>query len=909
MLHLKVTALFALLLTTCVALTVGASPPAPGASGLPLPTALSLQRYERQLYSFLDGRQYAKLGWVKDKGVRDTGPFIAGAAYGTHPAVRIFYSPEVYRWLKAGRPENQPIPDGAMVVKEMYTPPAARYEGVTDAEVAKALSGWTVMVRDSRGSRDGWFWAYYAPGEEVDTNQYPFSYPNAGFGQYCVRCHASAESNFLFSSLDNIEGEPGEPIRFRVDNSWLETDADDLLLPHTALAQAQDAPPVKDIKPLKQPDKAFLETFPSIPPVSPESVVKLPPVTLDHVVAPSTPPTSPEHFLTSDQCMSCHDGQGLPFGPNMFIPADETHEGVNLSPYGEWNWSMMGLAGRDPIFYAQLEGEAALFPSKQGTIDNLCLRCHGAMGQRQWHADGNAADYTLDKLLIRDVADPNHKYGALSRDGISCMVCHQVVDDKKPLRDIVTGRFEVSGPVAGVTPIHGPVSRPAKLPMVASLGLEPQESLYISTSRVCAGCHTIYLPVFDKDGNELKQGFEQATYLEWLNSSFQNELSTGTGSDPQSCQDCHMTDRYHSTKLAAQIANVQDQTYPEVDNRRPLGEITVPLRGLSGNTLPPGLDELGDETLKRHTLLGINQFGLEMFNQFDEVLGVRKTDYMTGSANGLPTAIAESDRLAKHETARVEVLDASLDRNELTAKVRVTNLTGHRFPSGVGFRRAFLEFSVKDARGRVVWASGRTNTLGVITDQTGQPLATEFLEADPRTGEQLYEPHYQLITRQDQVQIYEELTKNPEGAFTTSFLARMETLKDNRLLPKGWTAEGPKGFKAFYSPDPAEAEEALQATHPEGNVLRDEQFLDGTGSDVITYRPTLPRGLHGPLTVSAALYYQAIPPRYLQDRFTTAQGDNTRRLHYLASHLNLKGTNIESWKLLTGSDSRQVAGQ
>lgn len=911
MLHLKVTALFALLLAACVVLTVGASPPAPAASGLPLPTALPLQAYEKQLYAFLDARQYEKLGWVKDKGVRDTGPFIAGAAYGTHPAVRIFYSPEVYAWLKAGRPEKQPIPDGAVIVKEMYTPPAARYEDVAGAELEQALSGWTVMVRDSSGSKDGWFWAYYAPGEEVDTNSYPFSYPNAGFGQYCVRCHASSEGSFTFASLRNIEGEPGEPIRFRVDDSWLEADADGLLLPHTALAQAQNMPPVKEVKPLKEPDLAFLETFSAIGPVAPESVVKLPPVTLDHVVAPSTPPTGPEHFLTSDQCMSCHDGQGAPFGPNMFIPADETHEGVNLSPYGEWNWSMMGLAGRDPIFYAQLESEGALFPSREGAIENLCLRCHGAMGQRQWHSDGNASDYTLDKLLIGDVSDPDHSYGALSRDGVSCMVCHQIVDDEKPLRDIVTGRFEVSGPVDGITPIHGPVSRPAKLPMVASLGLEPQESAYISTSRVCAGCHTIYLPVFDKDGKQLKQGFEQATYLEWLNSSFQNEL--GVGSDPQTCQDCHMTDAYHGQELAFRIANVQDQTYPEVDNRAPLAEITVPIRGLDGNTLPPALNKLGDETFKRHTLLGINQFGLEMFNQFDDILGVRKTDYMTGSANGLATAIAESDRLAKHETAEVEILSAALEGNTLTAEVKVTNLTGHRFPSGVGFRRAFLEFTVKDPQGNVVWASGRTNAVGVIVNAKNKPLPSEFLTQDPQTGEQAFEPHYQTITRQDQVQVYEELTKNPEGVFTTSFLARMETVKDNRLLPKGWTAQGPEGFKAFYSPDPGEAEEALRATHPEGNVLNDEQFLDGTGSDVVTYQPTLPQevldGLREGqrLSVTAALYYQAIPPRYLQDRFTTAQGDNTKRLHYLTSHLNLKGTNIENWKLLTGSDTTSVS--
>nr|MBP8294002.1 hypothetical protein [Caldilineaceae bacterium] len=77
-------------------------PPA-GDSPLPLPSTLPLDAYEVQLYDFLGSRAYADLAWVKDKRVRDTGPYIDGRYYGTHPAVRIYYSPEVYAWLKAGR--------------------------------------------------------------------------------------------------------------------------------------------------------------------------------------------------------------------------------------------------------------------------------------------------------------------------------------------------------------------------------------------------------------------------------------------------------------------------------------------------------------------------------------------------------------------------------------------------------------------------------------------------------------------------------------------------------------------------------------------------------------------------------------------------------------------------------------
>ena len=56
---------------------------------------------------------------------------------------------------------------------------------------------------------------------------------------------------------------------------------------------------------------------------------------------------------------------------------------------------------------------------------------------------------------------------------------------------------------------------------------------------------------------------------------------------------------------------------------------------------------------------------------------------------------------------------------------------------------------------------------------------------------QRYQPHYQVIDREDQVQIYEELSTNAKGRFTTSFTHRACEVKDNRLLPIGWSREGP----------------------------------------------------------------------------------------------------------------------
>jgi hypothetical protein len=250
---------------------------------------------------------------------------------------------------------------------------------------------------------------------------------------------------------------------------------------------------------------------------------------------------------------------------------------------------------------------------------------------------------------------------------------------------------------------------------------------------------------------------------------------------------------------------------------------------------------------------------------------------------------------AARATANVTLSAPVAGGGRLKFDVKVENLAGHRFPSGVGFRRAFLEVVVSGKRQReesVVFASGRTNDIGVLLDGKGRPLPTEFFEDQlDAMGEtyQAFQPHHQTITRQDQVQIYEELVKDANGRFTTSFIRRDEIAKDNRLLPKGWSHDGP---------GPELPDEYLRATYPEGDAEHDPDFTDGTGSDVVTYDVPLPAGLDpGSLKVTATLFSQSIPPGYLDARFKGADGPATKRLAYLTSHLETAGSAVESWKL------------
>lgn len=941
---------------------------ASAASGLPRPSAMSVGDYERQLFEFLNERQYQRRGWRVDKGVRDTGPYVDGKYYGTHPAVRVYYSPEIIEWLRGGR--RDVIPDGAMIIKEQFEPPAARYADLNDEQLFKALSSWTVMVKDSAGSHDGWFWSNPAKGQSaVDGTRYPFDNPVSGFGIYCVRCHASTKSTgatneYTFASLRNIKGFPGKPLVFRVDESWrakaereeptetkpLEDTTNEALLAQVRAQRADPAHPrcTGVVHPEQCPpvlSDRFLATFASIAPHDRSEIEHFPPVTHDWVVRRAGAAQLSQPFVTSNQCMSCHAGLLGAFGPSMFLPTGDSAEyadpGVHLSPYGEWRWTPMGLAGRDPVFYAQLESEIELLRREhrddqaQGKhladeLQKTCLSCHGVMGKRQFDLDQGAGgeEFTVAQVmngLDESTAGGPHdwRYGALARDGVSCTVCHhmqpreQPPDDHRPylefyLENSITGNLHLGA----ANELAGPFEDKDVSPyaMEHALGFKPKHNPYIKSSQLCGTCHVVNLPIVDRAASAEEAGgqlvaaeqnakfkafhhhVEQSTYLEWLNSEFENEINPANP-NAKTCQDCHMARGYHDDErglhidpIVTRMAAIQDNTYPAAENLAEREALEVRVRSTG---------------YARHNFRGLNVFLLEMFNQFDDVLGVRKFDFMTGSTEDIPLAVADFGRQARTGVATVAV-EARVSGDELVAKVDVHNQTGHRFPSGVGFRRAFLEFVVTEkpaaegGEGRVIWSSGRTNELGMIVDENGEPLPSEFFGDNDSSHPQAFQPHHDVITSPRQVQIYETLLRNAGGRLTTSFVHGSDVAKDNRLLPRGWKKDGP---------GPALHGEFLRATYPDAATQEDPRYADGSGSDEVTYRVKLPRGVDPErVSVAATLYYQAIPPYFLRQLFETApSGPATVRLHYLCSNIDLRGTPIENWKLKVATATAAVA--
>jgi hypothetical protein len=313
----------------------------------------------------------------------------------------------------------------------------------------------------------------------------------------------------------------------------------------------------------------------------------------------------------------------------------------------------------------------------------------------------------------------------------------------------------------------------------------------------------------------------------------------------------------------------------------------------------------------RHTLVGLNLVFIKMAQLFPSLLGIPTQDPML--ANKGEDSLVTTERAMRDQashTASVAITDVVTHEGHIDATVVVTNHTGHKFPSGVGFRRAFVEFIVRDAAGRILWSSGQTNQAGVLLDGNGKPLDGELwwrpdCSARINPDKQVHQPHYETISQRDQVQIYEDLAasaaggdgalctkETPRGPLTTSFLSRCVKVKDNRILPSGFlNLEDRSRIAAALGADKDLAEESGAAA-----VGDDPDYRQG-GGDTLHYEIALD-GLSGhPASVEAALYYQATPPYYLQDRACTSDSQDTKRLVFMTASLGSEASAASAWKL------------
>jgi hypothetical protein len=359
----------------------------------------------------------------------------------------------------------------------------------------------------------------------------------------------------------------------------------------------------------------------------------------------------------------------------------------------------------------------------------------------------------------------------LAGEGVGCTLCHQIQPVNLGLESSFTGSFIIGQ----AREIFGPYANPVAMPMRRHVNFTPVYGRHVQDSAFCGSCHTLFTPVLSKDGAVLGEFPEQTPFLEWQASVYAREN--------QHCQDCHMQRVDEPVKISAR---------------------------------PPWLGTR--EPFWRHQFVGGNVFMLRLLS----ANGVRL------KANAGPDqfrAIQERTIAQLRSAAKLSVA-ARREGGLCILTVDVENLSGHKFPAGHPYRRAWLHVRVTGQGGGAVFESGGFDEAGRIIGQAGA-----------------YQEHHTEITDPAQAQVYQAIMGDAAGVPTFSLLRAASYIKDNRLPPKGF--------------EPTDLQERVVGLR--GNARQDPDLNDGSGRDRVTYRFSA-GGMEPRLKVEVQLLYQAVPP-------------------------------------------------
>jgi len=345
-------------------------------------------------------------------------------------------------------------------------------------------------------------------------------------------------------------------------------------------------------------------------------------------------------------------------------------------------------------------------------------------------------------------------------EGIDCHFCHRAYEGPTGTPYLENGQYWVDvGAATGMAPMRGPYAD-ATAPHAWTY------SAHHVSSEFCAVCHDLGNPLVNlKDANGVDLGIpfpEQTTYTEWAASSFPD--------DGVQCQTCHMPD------AAGWVCSDFDPYRTDIAKHELAGAnvwMSTVLRDLYGTAL-------------------------DRVAAFDRAINLSLDQLQNRSATlalGVPSRLAGS--------------------GEVTATVRVTNLTGHKLPTGYPEgRRMWIQVTARDASGGVLYETGRYDD------------ATAELIADPDLV--VYETRHGV-----------------HGEGPTFHLVRNDRIfLDNRIPPAG------------FVPEPRT--EPVGRTYP---VLPDGSLAHWDERD---FPIVVPDGTAGPVTVTASLWYQTASRGYVE---------------------------------------------
>lgn len=448
--------------------------------------------------------------------------------------------------------------------------------------------------------------------------------------------------------------------------------------------------------------------------------------------------------------------------------------GRDYEPFDSWAGSMMANSSRDPLFWAALD----VANQDEPGIGEFCIRCHSP---RAW-LEGRSS--TPDGSAMLGYPDePDNDF-----EGIDCHFCHRMFENNSPFTQ--NGQYWIDDGTPGSAP-------PRRGPFTQTFAPHPTaRSEYHDSSQFCGTCHDLRSPVqnlLDASGADTGRMFpEQTTYSEWAQSAFATENID--------CQDCHMPPAEVSPAFACNSFNPQ----------RPA---VTP-----GDTNP----------VFRHDLSGANSFMLTVLKgQYAQALD-RHDEYQAG----IDRAIVMLQSAASIE---IQTDPIAVEGDSLAVEVRVTNLSGHKLPTGYPEgRRMWVELVALDALGMPFFVSGDYDD------------ATATLNPDP------------------QLHTY-EADHGVQGEGGGFHLAR-----NNRIF--GDTRIPPRGFVPNADTAP------VGRNYP---MLPDSTLAS---YDDVSYLVPVPQGVIGPVQVRATLRYQTAAREYIEFlRDENASGPDPHDRNYPAA--------------------------
>lgn len=385
--------------------------------------------------------------------------------------------------------------------------------------------------------------------------------------------------------------------------------------------------------------------------------------------------------------------------------------------------------------------------------------------------------------------EPSDSLHNAAMDGVSCSLCHQIDDsDLFGSPEGMSGHFAINEQ----REIYGQYTGVLTRPMQNNVNYTPTFSKHISTSELCGSCHNLKTPYVDITNGELIADTpfpEQMPYGEWQASNF----SDG-GVTPSTCQQCHM---------------------PAVNN------VGVKISNRPNNVTPR-------DKFSRHLFLGANTYMLSILKNNADKLNTTGVNFDN---------MINQNRAFLTTSGSVEILEPVLVNDQLTFGVQVSNAIGHKLPTAYPSRRVYLHVIIRNDVDEIIFESGKTQTNGAIVGN------------DADIDRDTYEPHYQLITSEQQVQIYETIMGNTKNNVTYTLLESAQYLKDNRVLPKGFDKNTVPDDIGVY-----------------GVAKTDDSFIQG--QDELSYQIDVSQFNSNYFTIDISFDYQPVAYSFLQDLFT-----------------------------------------